>query len=455
MRARRPLMTALAVLLALVAGACSDSASPPSRASASLTMDLPPIRTFPTRAALPPQRSNADMARDFLDLHFRLEGGTEMPVLTRFETPVGVTITGSPTATLRPDLEALLSRLRNEAGLDIRRLPTGTPAAITIEAVNRSRIQRLLPQAACFVVANVSSLDEYRRTRRQPQTNWKNLRSRTRLAIFVPNDVSPQELRDCLHEELAQALGPLNDLYRLPDSVFNDDNVHTVLTGFDMLMLRATYDPALKTGMSRAEVAARLPAILARLNPAGQRRASAPLPETPRSWGLAVETALGGYGSGAMRIRAAHEAARIARDLGWRDHRRAFGHFLIGRAIQDSDPTEAEAHFRSALTFLGGGPDTAGHRALVQSRLASFALRQGKLKEADRLIAQALPAATAGQNAALMSTLLVLKAHLAEARGQKRAASSLRSESLGWALYGNGVEATVKTRLREVAAARP
>jgi len=34
---------------------------------------------------------------------------------------------------------------------------------------------------------------------------------------------SPQEVRDCLHEELAQALGPLNDLYRLPDSVFNDD----------------------------------------------------------------------------------------------------------------------------------------------------------------------------------------------------------------------------------------
>ena len=28
--------------------------------------------------------------------------------------------------------------------------------------------------------------------------------------VFVPADASPQELRDCLHEELAQALGPLN-----------------------------------------------------------------------------------------------------------------------------------------------------------------------------------------------------------------------------------------------------
>ncbi len=45
-------------------------------------------------------------------------------------------------------------------------------------------------------------------------------------------------MRDCLHEELAQALGPLNDLYRLSNSVFNDDNFHSVLTGFDMEMLR-------------------------------------------------------------------------------------------------------------------------------------------------------------------------------------------------------------------------
>lgn len=46
--------------------------------------------------------------------------------------------------------------------------------------------------------------------------------------MFIPNDTSAQEIRDCLNEELAQALGPLNDLYRLSDSVFNDDNMHTV-----------------------------------------------------------------------------------------------------------------------------------------------------------------------------------------------------------------------------------
>ena len=108
--------------------------------------------------------------------------------------------------------------------------------------------------------------------------------------IFLPNDASPQEARDCLHEELAQAIGPLNDLYRLPDSVFNDDNVHTVLTGFDMLILRAYYAPELRSGMTRAQVAAKLPAILSRYNPAGDNLSPVHASETPRAWINAIQT---------------------------------------------------------------------------------------------------------------------------------------------------------------------
>ena len=53
----------------------------------------------------------------------------------------------------------------------------------------------------------------------------------------------------------------MNDLYRLPESIFNDDNFHTVLTRFDMLILAATYAPELRSGMSRDAVAAALPGI--------------------------------------------------------------------------------------------------------------------------------------------------------------------------------------------------
>ncbi len=116
---------------------------------------------------------------------------------------------------------------------------------------------------------NVSSLAEYRANRGTAKLDWQQITRRNRVAIFVPSDTSPQEVRDCLHEEMAQALGPLNDLYRLPDSVFNDDNFQSVLTEFDMLMLRLHYAPDLATGMTEAEVAARLPALIARMNPSG------------------------------------------------------------------------------------------------------------------------------------------------------------------------------------------
>ena len=98
------------------------------------------------------------------------------------------------------------------------------------------------------------------------------------VSLFIPSDASPQEIRDCLHGE--RGAGPLNDLYRLPNSVFNDDNIHTILTDFDMMVLRATYAPELRSGMTRAEVAARLPAILRRINPAGEGVAYHALPPT-------------------------------------------------------------------------------------------------------------------------------------------------------------------------------
>ena len=104
------------------------------------------------------------------------------------------------------------------------------------------------------------------------------------VSLFIPSDASPQEKRDCLHEELVQGLGPLNDLYRLPNSVFNDDNIHTILTDFDMMVLHATFTPELLSGTNRAEDTARLPAILRRIKPAGEGVAYRALPPTSHAW---------------------------------------------------------------------------------------------------------------------------------------------------------------------------
>ncbi|MEX0304169.1 MAG: DUF2927 domain-containing protein [Leisingera sp.] len=445
---------AAAAVLALAAcTAPSARVEAPTRAAAAPAA-LPPVKVFSPRRPLPPQRSNADIARDFLDLHFALEGGSTLPQFTRFEGPISLRVTGDPAPGFIRDLNTLLARLRSEAGISIQRV-SGGDANITIQSVSRAEIRRALPKAACFVVPNVSSLAEYRRNRRSPRTNWSLLRSRERLAVFIPNDVSPQEVRDCLHEELAQAIGPLNDLYRLPDSIFNDDNIHAVLTGFDMLILRASYAQELRTGMSRAEVEARLPAILARLNPRGTRTAAQWLPETPRAWITAFEQALGPQASLRERLRSANRAAAIARDLGWQDHRRALSHYTLGRMLRIREPELAQKHFRTAESYLAGLPGTRMHQAKLTVQLAAWDIAHGNGAAALNRLRPAAAAAAEHENAALLATLLMLQAEALELEHRNAEARRVRLDSLGWARYGFGPDWVVEARLEEIAALRP
>lgn len=412
------------------------------------------MKSFGTPHPMPVQRSNGNIAADFLSLHFQLESGRELPVFTRFETPITVRVTGSPPPSLQPDLTRLLGRMRNEAGIDIRQITAGA-ANITIEAVSREEIGQALPQAACFVVPNVSSLNEFRRDRRKDKTNWGNLRSRERLGVFVPYDSSPQELRDCLHEELAQAIGPLNDLYRLPDSVFNDDNIHTVLTGFDMLVLRATYAPELRSGMTRAEVAAVLPDLLGRLNPRGVTYAPQPVVVTPREWIDAVQTALGPGTAYQARVEAANRSARLAQAWGWTDQRRAFGHYMLGRMLQAGDTELAQRHFLTAMQMLQSTPGTELHRAYVTTQIAAHSITIGDAAGALAQIRPMLPVAQRSENAALLATLMLLEAEALDLMGQSDKARDVRLDSVGWARYGFGSDWAVRAKMQEIAALNP
>ena len=444
----------LSAFVALTACATTGTQSAhPTRAKLAET-SLPPLKSFRARQEALPNRSNADIARDFLDLTFSLESGRSLPVMTRFEGPITVKLEGRTTATLRSDLSQLIGRLRKEADIDIRQISEGR-ANVTIQAVSKSEIKRALPHAACFVVPNVTSISEYRRARGAARTDWAGLTERDQLAIFLPFDTSPQDMRDCLHEELAQAIGPLNDLYRLDDSVFNDDNFHATLTGFDMLILRAYYDPSLRNGMTQLQVAERLPGILNRLNPQGNHGRIAPLTRTPRAWINAVQDALGPTGSTGKRIAAANAALNIAKSQGWTDHRRAFSHYMNGRVQQFRDPRLADQHYRLADQYFLSATPNGPHRAAVAGPRAAYALASGDPKTALKIVDRHIPTAERFQNAIHLSSLLMIKAEAHDALGENAAAQAARLDSLGWARYGFGAEWIVRAKLREVALLNP
>jgi len=447
----KPALFVLALGLAGCASAPREDT--PTRAQISEST-LPPMKAFGDPRPNAPMRSNSNIAADFLDLQFQLESGRTLPVFTRFEGPITLRVTGSPPPSLQADLNRLLGRLRQEAGINISQINQGQ-ANVTIEAVSRAEIRRALPQAACFVVPNITSLDQFRRERRRPKTNWAQLRERKTLAIFLPYDASPQEVRDCLQEELAQAIGPLNDLYRLSNSVFNDDNVHTVLTGFDMLILRATYAPELATGMSREQVAARLPTILARLNPGGVSLPMRPIQPTPRGWNEAVQTALGPGADPTARRAAANDAARIAQTQGWQDHRRAFSYFMLGRLTQSRDPDLAQQYYRTAQQYLSRLPGTQLHGAYIATQMAAYSIARGDGEQALRQIRPMLDVAARAENAALLSTLMLLQVEALNQTGQYDKARAVRLDSLGWARYGFGSDWAVRAKMQEIAALNP
>ncbi|MEL6641219.1 MAG: DUF2927 domain-containing protein, partial [Pseudomonadota bacterium] len=341
-----------------------------------------------------------------------------------------------------------------EANIDIAFRET-SKANITVEAIPRETLTSAVPNAACFVVPRVSSWAEFLRVRHTGAVDWTTLARRDEATIFVPSDVAPQEVRDCLHEELAQALGPLNDLYRLPDSVFNDDNIHNVLTSFDMLVLRLTYAPELQNGMRRQEVAARLPALLARMNPGGQRAGTPAAPVTDSQWISSVRTALSSRETPRNRRDAALNAVSLSTQEGWGDTREAFAYYAYGRLQVGHNSGQALSAFARADEIYQANPATHIHAAHIAVQRAAFALADGDADATIAIADGAIPLARSHQNAALLSTLMMFKAEALALQGKSNAAQALRLDSLGWARYGFGPDIQVQARMNEIAALRP
>lgn len=455
----RPLarLFAATALMSLFACVPSSSEDGVTRAVSDITSSPQALETasFQILRPMPPVMANADIQDAFVDLAFQLESGKTLDRLSRFEGTVKLRLLGPTPDSLRKDLSQLLHRLRSEALIDIQLVDSTSDYNITIQSIERRKIQEYIPHAACFVAVNVNDIDEYAQYRGTERTSWSYVNQRQKATMFIPNDTSAQEIRDCLNEELAQALGPLNDLYRLSDSVFNDDNMHTVLTGFDMLVLRAFYDPALSSGMTRAEVEAILPSVLRRLNPVGETLPSRGYQPTPRAWSSAIAAAMGPGSSVQQRQDAARKALQIAAAAGWNDHRRAYSHYVKGRVTALTSPSKAQHDFLVAYDLFSSIPNSKLHRAYVAPQIAGYALAAGDAGNALKILNEYQPVAERHQNAALLSQIMMIRAEAMELSGRATEARSIRLDSLGWARYAFGSQRAVNERLAQVARLNP
>ena len=71
--------------------------------------------------------------------------------------------------------------------------------------------------------------------------------------VYMRTDVVSILRDSCVEEELAQAMGLMNDHPDVRPSIFNDDQEFALLTEHDELLLRILYDDRLRAGMSPEE----------------------------------------------------------------------------------------------------------------------------------------------------------------------------------------------------------
>jgi len=442
----------VSVLSLFLLAACGE---PISRAVTPLPDDLLRFEARTQQTGV--RRSNIDLANDFLDLTFALENGEKLPSLLKYKGKIHVALRSAGLSNYQPEVSNLIRRLRREANIDIVQTNNPDQAQIHIHAIPRQTISRVFPGAACFIVPGVRSWNEFRSPSADPNViMWSRQSALTVTSIFVPADSTPQDTRDCLHEELGQALGPANDLYRIPDTVFNDDNFHSILTPFDMLMLRTLYDRNLSSGMSRAEVV-RLPAILNRINPSGRGKPTAGQAPESRAWKGAIETALNRRKSRGQRIRAGQRALSLSAGMEPADHRLGLSLLTLGRIQARSNSSRAAELFSSAYskfsTDLGEEDIRTTHVAL---HLALFALKDGRFETALNLANKHIPSARRAENAVVLSGLLAIKAETLLAAGDIPQARRARIESLAWARYAFGdSDGDIARAQAEIAAFNP
>ena len=380
-------------------------------------------------------RSNADIRSEFLDFHFELESGRTIPLFSRFEGPISIAYAAPPNQIAASELSALVSRLRNEAGVPISIVKPGQAANIIISRISRAQLNSIVRGAACFVVPNVQDFASLRGSGRT-QIDWTQVTNRTRAGVFIPVGISAQALRDCLHEEVAQALGPLNDLYRVPDTIFNDDNMHRVLTNYDMMILRTSYAPELRSGMPRSTVAARLPSILARTNPRGLSFGTRNLPDSDQDWKTAIGKGLFSTNQNKSSI---NRAISISQSRSYGTPRQALGFFARGHANAKSNREAAVSDFTQAYRLYSSGLGRESIQATRASlQLASIAISAGQLSEAESIVNRGIAISRGAQDAELLYNFIGLKAVLSAAKGDTQNAQNLVAEAQGWAAYAIG-----------------
>ncbi|MDH3668455.1 MAG: DUF2927 domain-containing protein [Paracoccaceae bacterium] len=368
-----------------------------------------------------------------------VEGGARRPHLVRYEALVTVTPEGAIPG-LEAFLDGYLAQLRAEAGVPTSR---GVGGNLLIRFADGPRFARAVPGAACAIAAGDVTWQAFSHDPEAASGGSISALERIdRMTIFVPDDALPYRVRNCLLEEIPQALGLSSDLFGLGMSSFNDDGAHIWPTKLDYLMLRLLYAPEIETGLDRRETRARANALLDRINPQGRNAPRLPRLRTSGlgEWSDSMAKVFSRRTSGRARIKSIDKALTLiqANAPGSAQH----CHTLVtaGRVLSRPDPARAVAMLDQARTICetAHGPQDV-RLARIGLEKACALLRLARYNEAISLAEATWPIFAAYRQDERLAALYTIEADALAATepGSERAARTAE-RARAWNAYAVG-----------------
>lgn len=386
---------------------------------------------------------------DFLDLQFRTEWGGGHERLLRWEEPVTVALEGDELASYRGEVETLLAQLNEAApALGASLVPSG--ADITVRTAPRDEMKATAETALCFFAPVDMDWEAYKAADAVGDAGWDGVERLDKVTIFIPEHTAPHVFRICFVEEIMQALGPGNDLYRLEDSGFNDDEVHIAPTAFDLLMLKTLYDERLHAGMTEAEAR-----VAARKALASEIDVSAPRIPRRRSE-FDEDFQLYHYFADARGDREERRelldlAIAAAEHFDPNDHR--IGEALRAEAYFASESLDERAAVRFARAavahFERTLPPSSARLARTRADLGLFLVLDGRFEEAADVLAEAEPWLAAHGKEDDLASVLRLRAIALAQTGRAAEAQKVARQALAWAAYVFGADSLALSEWRK------
>ncbi|MCY1125556.1 DUF2927 domain-containing protein [Frigidibacter sp. RF13] len=228
----------------------------------------------------------ADLARnvaaiafhdEFSEIGGRLVASNRENRLHRWAQPIRLAVEFGASVPLdqrradRSVIQSYIARLSRLSGLPIRLVADRPNFLVLIEnpAERRSldaRIRAFRPDTSEAAIRSVVAMAPATYCTAFSYTAGGSGRYDRALAV-IRGELPDLMRQACIEEEIAQALGLVNDSSRARPSIFNDNQEFGTLTRQDELMIRLLYDPRLRPGMALAEARPIIDTIAAELVP--------------------------------------------------------------------------------------------------------------------------------------------------------------------------------------------